>query len=87
MTSVPYSRCNFRFTQTQNTFFIFVFFTAAHMEVPRLGAESELAYATASATQDPSRVCGPHHNLWQLGILNPQSKARMEPTSSWVHYG
>ena len=31
-----------------------------HMEVPKLGVESELqppAYATATATADPSRIC------------------------------
>ena len=34
------------------------------MEVPRLGVESELqllAYATATATWDPSHVCHVHH--------------------------
>ena len=42
-----------------------------HMEVPRLGAESEpqlLAYATA--TQDPSCVCDLHHSSRQHRILN-----------------
>ena len=49
------------------------------MEVPRLGVESELyplAYATATATQDPSHICGLHHSSQQRGILIPLSKAR-----------
>ena len=35
-----------------------------HMEVPRLGVESELqlpAYTTATAMQDPSSICNLHH--------------------------
>ena len=50
-----------------------------HMEVPRLGVESELqllAYTTATATQDPRRVCNLHHSSWQHRIPNPLSKAR-----------
>ena len=49
------------------------------MEVPRLGAESELqllAYTTATATQDLSRSFDLHYSLWQYQILNPLSKAR-----------
>ena len=45
------------------------------MEVPRLGAESELphlpAYTTATATQDPSHVCDLHHCTRQGQIFNP----------------
>ena len=34
-----------------------------HMEVPSLGVESELlAYTTATAMPDPSRVCDLHHS-------------------------
>ena len=43
------------------------------------GVESELqlpAYATATATPDPSRVCNLHHSSWQCWILNPLSKAK-----------
>ena len=58
-----------------------------HMEVPRLGVESELeplAYATATATQDPSHICDLHHSSWQCQIVNPLSKARdLEPATSW----
>ena len=45
-----------------------------HMEVPRLGVESELqppAYARARATWDPSHVYDLHHSSWQCRILNP----------------
>ena len=50
-----------------------------HMEVPRLGVESELeppAYARATATRDPSRVCNLLHSSRQCRIVNPLSKAR-----------
>ena len=44
------------------------------MEFPRLGVQSELqllAYATATATQDPSCVCDLHLSSRQCQILNP----------------
>ena len=50
-----------------------------HMEVPRLGVESELqppAYATATATQDLSCICDLHYCSQQYQILNPLSEAR-----------
>ena len=64
-----------------------------HMEVPRLGAELELqlpAYATATATWDPSLICDLHHSSWQHQILNPLSKAK-DPTCnlmvpSWIRF-
>ena len=49
------------------------------MEVPRLGAESELqlsAYTTATAMLYPSNICDLYHSLKQCQILNPLSKAR-----------
>ena len=47
------------------------------MEVPRRGVELELlAYAMATATQDPSHVFDLHHSSWQRWILNPLSQAR-----------
>ena len=49
------------------------------MEVPRLGVESELqvlAYATATATQDPRCICNLRCSLWQYQILNPLNKVR-----------
>ena len=63
-------------------FLVFCFFVCVflgphlwHMEVPRLGIKLELqllAYTTAIATQDPSRVCDLHHSSQQRWILNPQ---------------
>ena len=50
-----------------------------HMEVPRLGVESEMqlqAYATASAMWDPSHVCNPLHSSKPCQVLNPLSKSR-----------
>ena len=44
-----------------------------HMEVPRLGVESELqlpVYTTATAMWDPSCACDLHHSLQQHQILN-----------------
>ena len=49
-----------------------------HMEGSKLGVESELqlpAYATATTTPDPSRICGLHHSSWQCQILNPLREA------------
>ena len=49
------------------------------MEVPRLGVESELrllAYATATATWDPSHICDVYHSSRQRWIPDPLSKAR-----------
>ena len=58
-----------------------------HMEVPRLGVESELfplAYTTATEMPDLRHICNLHHSSGQCQILNPLSKARIEPTSSWI---
>ena len=63
-------------------FFFFPFFLGPHpwhMEVPRLGVESELqplAYATATATPDSSCIGDLHHSSRQCPILNPLSEAR-----------
>ena len=60
-------------------FFFFLGPNLWHMEVPRLGVQSELqlpAYTTATATQDPSRVCDLYHSSWQCRILNPLSKVK-----------
>ena len=47
------------------------------MEIPRLGAESELQVPTyATATWDPSCDCDLHHSSWQHQIFNPLSEAR-----------
>jgi len=65
-------------------YLFFFFFGLQHMEVPRLGAKSELqlqAYGTAIAMLDPS------HGLPQHWILNPLSKTGIEPASSWILVG
>ena len=44
-----------------------------HMGAPRLGVESELqflAYATATATRDPTGVCKLYHSSRQCLMLN-----------------
>ena len=80
-------------------FFIFNFFCflesrLQHIEVPRLGVESELqlpTYATAAAMSDPSHFCDLHHTSRQHQILYPLSKARywtcslMVPGQIWFH--
>ena len=50
-----------------------------HMEVLRLGVESELqlpVYTTATATQDMSQVCNLHHISQQYWIPNILNEAR-----------
>ena len=49
-------------------YFVFSGLHPQHMEVPRLGIESELqplAYTIATATRDPSHVCDLHHSSQQ----------------------
>ena len=62
-----------------------------HMEVPRLGVESELqllAYTTAMATPVPSDICNLRHSLWPHRILKTLSEPGIDPASSqtlcWV---
>ena len=50
-----------------------------YTDVPRLGVKSELqllAYTTATAMRDLSRICDLHHSSGRGRILNPVSKAR-----------
>ena len=63
------------------------------MEIPRLGVQSELqllAYTTATATQDLSRVCDVHHSSQQHQIPDPLSKARDQThilmVTSQIHF-
>ena len=67
----------------QHLLILFLFFFLGprpqHMEVPRLGVESELqmpAYATATVMPDPSHICNFHHSSRQHQILNPLSETR-----------
>ena len=61
-------------------FFFFLGPHLRHMEVPRLGVDSEPqlpAYATPQpAMPDLSLVCDPHHSSWQHRILNLLSEAK-----------
>ena len=64
--------------------FIFLGPDLLRMEVPGLGVKSELqllAYATATAMQNPSHICNLNHSSWQYHILNPLSRARDQ---TWV---
>ena len=67
----------FLFFKLKNFFFGFLGPHLRHMEVPRLGVQSELqlpAYSTATAMGDPSLVCNLHHSSQQYRIPNPLSK-------------
>ena len=64
-----------------------------HMEVRRLGVNSELqlpAYTTATAMQDLSHICDLHHSSRQCQILNRLSEARDQirilMDASWVNH-
>ena len=58
-------------------FYLFIYFCflgmpLRHMEVPRLGIESELQLlATDTAIPDPSHLCNLHHSLRPCWILDP----------------
>ena len=59
--------------------FCFLGLHLQHIEIPRLGVESELqlpASTTAVAIPDPSQIFDLHSSLLQCGILNPLSEAR-----------
>ena len=60
-------------------FFFFLRPYSRHMEVPRLGVESELelpACATPTVMRDLSHVCHLHHSSRQCWILNPLSEVK-----------
>ena len=61
-----------------------------HLEDPRLGVEMKLqllAYASVTATPDPSHICELHHRLWQHQILKPfDPKARDQTRILMGHY-
>ena len=59
--------------------YLFIWSCLQHVEVPRLGVESELqlqACATAMAMPNLSHICDLCYSLWQCLMLNPLSKAR-----------
>ena len=58
-----------------------------HLEVPRLGVESELqllAYTTVTAMQDLSLILGLHHSSQQHRILDPLSNKGIRLAFSWM---
>ena len=61
-----------------------------HLEVPRLGIESELqmlAYSPATAIPDPSYVSNLHHSsepCWIAGYLTHWAGPGVKPTSPWI---
>ena len=84
------------FKKIQSSVFFCFFFSLGphlqHVQVPRLGVKLELQLlttATATATQDPSRICDLHHGSRQWQILNPLSEARDQThilmATGWVH--
>ena len=75
----PMWMCHLFLIQPINFSFVFLGLRPQHMEVPRLGVESELkplAYTTATAMQDLNCACHLHHSSQQCWILNPLSEAR-----------
>ena len=68
--------------------FVFLVFLGPHpqhMEVSRPGVESEVqqqAYATVTATQDPSCICDLQHRSQQC--RTHWAKSGIKPTSSWI---
>ena len=71
-------------------FMLTIFFSFRRHRCSRLGVESELqlpTYATATEMPDMSLTCDLHHSLQQCWILDPLSKARDKPTSSWIVVG
>ena len=75
-------------------FWVFVFYFLGlhpqHMEVPRLGVESELqplAYATATATWGLSCICNLHHSSGQLGCPTHLVRPGIKPKTSWILVG
>ena len=71
-------------------FFCFLGLLPLYTEVPRLGVELNLqllAYTTAPATPDLSRVCALHHSSQQCGLLDPLSEARDQTHNSWFLVG
>ena len=71
-------------------FFVFLGLHSWHMEVPRLGVQSELwplAYPTATAIWDLSHICGLHHSYGNTGSLTHLVRPGIKPTSSWILVG
>ena len=74
-----------------NFILIFVFLGLLwHMEVPRLGVESELqplAYTTATGMPDPSLICNLPTTHGNARSLTHCARPEIEPVSSWILVG
>ena len=72
------SVCQNNTTVCMYIFFAFSGLHLRHMEVPRLGVNSELQQhnSTATAVRDPSHICDLHHSSQQCRIPDPLSEAR-----------
>ena len=78
-------------TETQRNEVIFFFgllrAVPMHMEVSRLGVESELwppAYATATAMSDRGHICDLARVCGNSGSLTPWVRPGIEPEFSWI---
>ena len=83
----------FSFISSFSFFFFFFFFLGMylqHMEIPRLGVESELllqAYTTATAMQDLSHVFDLHTPQLLARSLTHWARPGIEPSSSRILVG
>ena len=75
------------------SFFAFLGPHLQHMEILRLGVQSELllpVYTRATAMPELSHVCDLHHSPQQRQILNPLRKARDQTHNvmvpSWIRF-
>ena len=78
-----------RYATGNSIIFIFCFLGLhlRHMEVPRLGFESELqlpAYAIATAAWDLSHICNLHHSSLNTRSLTHLTRLGIKPESSWT---
>ena len=78
-----------RFQNSQNINFCCLFLgpQVGHLEFPRLGVQLELqlpAYTTATVMPELNHICDLYHSSRQRWIFNPQSRAWIQPESSWI---
>ena len=76
--------------QSRNKDWFFSGLHQRHVEIPRLWVKSELqllAYATVTATSDPSWVCNLHHAHGNTGSLTHWVGPGIKPASSWILVG
>ena len=72
---------NDKLTSNWKKIFFILWLHLWHINIPRLGVESELQLptdATATGSWDLRHICCLKCSLWQHWILNPMSKARVQ---------